>query len=233
MSTGPKSTPGGVPRFHVLESTLAPLPIDNIDTDQIIPAEYLKTTVREGIGRGLFAGWRTREGVAAGAEPFVLDDPRYFEAQVLIAGDNFGCGSSREHAPWALLDHGLRAVISTRFADIFRSNALKNGLLPVVMPEDVHQRLMTTAQQDPTARVRIDLETQVLQTPWGDEQPFEVDAFARRCLLEGTDALGYLLGQISAIETWEEAHPARFDTRKPRFTGGPSVHGPSVHGGRS
>lgn len=215
------------PRFRVLESTLAPLPIDNIDTDQIIPADYLKTTVREGLAAGLFAGWR---GDEAAGRPFVLDDPRYADARVLVAGDNFGCGSSREHAPWALLDHGLRAVISTRFADIFRSNSLKNGLLPVEVDARVHARLVARAVDDCRSRVRIDLEHQALALPWGETVRFEIDAFARQCLLDGTDALGYLLARLPAIEAWEEANPARFDTRRPRFGG--QIAADSSSGGR-
>ncbi|MEO1368395.1 MAG: 3-isopropylmalate dehydratase small subunit [Acidobacteriota bacterium] len=196
-----------VPRFTRLTASMAPLPVDHVDTDQIIPAAYLKTTVRDGLAAGLFAGWR-----GPGAD-FVLDDPRYRRAQILVAGENFGCGSSREHAPWALLDHGIRAVVSTRFADIFRSNALKNGLLPVVVPPEIQARLMDAARDDPDARTTIDLEEQVLTAPWGGSVPFEVDPFARRCLLDGVDALGFLLDQAPAIEAYEADRPAPYDTR--------------------
>lgn len=195
------------PRFTALTAAMAPLPIDHIDTDQIIPAAYLKTTGRDGLAAGLFAGWR-----GDGAD-FVLDDPRYAGAEILVAGENFGCGSSREHAPWALLDHGIRAVVSTRFADIFRSNAVKNGLLPVVVPAPIQGRLMAMAQQDPDARATIDLERQVLTTPWSEEVPFEVDPFARRCLLNGVDALGFLLEQAAAIEAYEARHALPYDAR--------------------
>ncbi|MDA8019958.1 MAG: 3-isopropylmalate dehydratase small subunit [Thermoanaerobaculia bacterium] len=199
------------PRFTVLESSVAPLPFDHVDTDQIIPAQFLKTTVREGLGRGLFDSWR---GQTHGGEPFVLDDPRFESAQILVAGENFGCGSSREHAPWALLDYGFRAVVSTRFADIFRSNALRNGLLTVQVPGSVQEGLMSRAFESPGALVRIDLERQVLTTPWGEEVEFEVDAFARRCLLEGLDPMGYLLAHQPQIEEWEAANPQPFDTRE-------------------
>lgn len=203
------------PKFTTLEARMAPLSIENIDTDQIIPAAYLKTTSRDGLGEGLFASWR---GKKVDGETFVLDNSRFDGAEILVAGDNFGCGSSREHAPWALLDYGFRAVVSTRFADIFRSNSLKNGLLTVTVPVDVHQRLMATAEENPSATAKLDLERQVLTTPWGDEVDFQVDPFARRCLLEGTDALGFLQASLPQIEAYEAEHPSLFDTRKPRFS---------------
>lgn len=202
------------PRFTVLESPIAPLPLEHVDTDQIIPAEFLKTTVRAGLGRGLFASWR---GKTSDGEPFVLDDPRFEAAKILVAGENFGCGSSREHAPWALLDYGIRAVVSTRFADIFRSNALRNGLLAVEVPSTIQEALIAHAFAKPDGPARIDLERQVLTTPWGEEIGFAVDAFARRCLLEGLDSLGYLLAHLPQIEAFEEGRQmerrAAFDTR--------------------
>lgn len=203
------------PRFTVLESPIAPLPLDHVDTDQIIPAEFLKTTVREGLGKGLFAAWRGKRerGKTTVDRPFFLDDPRFDAAQILVAGENFGCGSSREHAPWALLDHGFRAVVSTRFADIFRSNALRNGLLAVEVPGTLQERLIDHAYASPDASARIELERQVFTTPWGDDVDFSVDAFARRCLLEGLDSLGYLLSHLPQIEAFEEGRPAGFDTR--------------------
>ncbi len=188
---------------------MAPLPLDHVDTDQIIPAEYLKTTSRRGLARGLFAGWRDGEAT----QPFVLDDWRFDEARILVAGDNFGCGSSREHAPWALLDYGFRAVIAPRFADIFRSNALRNGLLTVEVPAEIQKRLVAHAYEAPRATVHIDLEQQHLTAPWGQKVVFEIDSFARRCLLEGLDAMGYLLAQESEISAWEQRRPAPFDTR--------------------
>ncbi|MDE2852261.1 MAG: 3-isopropylmalate dehydratase small subunit [Acidobacteriota bacterium] len=194
---------------------MAPLPIQNIDTDQIIPASYLKVTDRSGLASGLFSRWRYRDGDPEG-EPisdFVLNRAEHGEARILLAGDNFGCGSSREHAPWALVGYGFRAVISTSFADIFRSNALKNGLLVVPVTEDVSAALFDAVATDPATEVTIDLVAQTLSLPGGGEANFEVDPFARRCLLDGTDQLGYLLNQAPAIQTFEAANPARLDTR--------------------
>jgi 3-isopropylmalate/(R)-2-methylmalate dehydratase small subunit len=176
--------------FHRLRSRTAVLARPDIDTDQIIPARFLKGTTRTGLGRHLFAEWRGQPG-------FSLGEPS--EAQVLVAGRNFGCGSSREHAPWALLDHGFRAVVSSSIADIFRANALKNGLLPVVVDETTHRALI----ERPGAMVEIDLETRTL-TCEGLRAPFPVDPFARRCLLDGTDELEVLLAQSSAIAAHEE-----------------------------
>ncbi len=200
------------PTFGRVTAAMMPLPIDHVDTDQIIPAEFLKTTERQGIGRGLFAGWRRLPS----GEPdpaFVLNDPRYAQAKILVAGENFGCGSSREHAPWALIDHGFRAVVSSGFADIFRSNALKNGLLPVEISAAERDALMITAQDQPTAQITIDLGTNTLIDPQGREITFQVDPFSRRCLLDGVDTLGYLLSHLPAIESWEREHPNSFDTR--------------------
>ena len=167
------------------------LPINDIDTDQIIPARFLKVTDKVGLGDKLFADWRGPE--------FVLDRPENRDAQVLIAGDNFGCGSSREHAPWALVDWGLRAVVSTSFADIFRNNALKNGLLPVEVDAEAHAELIA----QPGAQVTLDLAAQTLTLPSGRAVRFPVDAFAKRCLLDGTDQLGYLLGLSEHIDRYE------------------------------
>ncbi len=195
--------------------TMAPLPIQNIDTDQIIPASHLKVTDRGGLASGLFARWRYRDGDPKG-EPisdFVLNRAEHGAARILLAGDNFGCGSSREHAPWALVGYGFRAVVSTSFADIFRSNALKNGLLVVPVAEDVSIALFDAVAADPSTEVTIDLEARTLSLPGGGEASFEVDPFARRCLLDGTDQLGYLLNQARAIQAFEAAHPARIDTR--------------------
>ena len=201
--------------FTHFTGTMAPLPIQNIDTDQIIPASYLKVTDRTGLASGLFSRWRYRDGDPEG-EPipdFVLNRAEHAGARILLAGDNFGCGSSREHAPWALVGYGFRAVISTSFADIFRSNALKNGLLVVPVAEAVSASLFDAVAADPAAEVTIDLEAQTLSLPGGGETTFEVDPFARRCLLDGTDQLGYLLNQAPAIEAFEAAHPSRLDTR--------------------
>jgi 3-isopropylmalate/(R)-2-methylmalate dehydratase small subunit len=171
---------------------------DNIDTDQIIPARYLKGTTRSGLGKSLFAGWRYDEQGRPRAD-FPLNRPEARGAQVLVAGANFGCGSSREHAPWALLDYGFRAVISSSIADIFRGNALKNGLLPVIVDAATHEILLSS----PGARVIIDLEARTLS--FDDARVvFDIDPFARRCLLQGVDELGYLLSQQDAIAAYEK-----------------------------
>ena len=201
--------------FTRFTGTMAPLPIQNVDTDQIIPASYLKVTDRSGLASGLFSRWRYRDGDPEG-EPisdFVLNRAEHADARILLAGDNFGCGSSREHAPWALVGYGFRAVISTSFADIFRSNALKNGLLVVPVTEGASASLFDAVAADPATEVTIDLEARTLSLPGGAETNFEVDPFARRCLLDGTDQLGYLLNQAPSIQAFETAHPARLDTR--------------------
>lgn len=202
-------------RFDRITGTIAPLPIRNVDTDQIIPASYLKVTDRSGLASGLFCRWRYQDGDPEG-EPdadFVLNQPEYQDARILLAGDNFGCGSSREHAPWALIGYGFRAVISTSFADIFRSNALKNGLLVVPVTAKISSALFDAVAADPTTRVTIDLESLTLSLPDGGEASFEVDPFARRCLLDGTDQLGYLLSQLPRIQAFEADHTSWLDTR--------------------
>ena len=189
--------------FRRYASTVALLPNENVDTDQIIPARFLTTTERAGLGRACFADWRFDANGNERAD-FALHRPEFRDAGILLAGRNFGCGSSREHAPWALLDYGIRAVISTRIADIFRNNALKNGLLPIVVSESEWTRLSAFA----TREISIDLETQRIELPDGDSIAFEIDAFARQCLLRGVDQLGYLLGESSAIEEFERARAA-------------------------
>ena len=176
----------------------AALPFENIDTDQIIPARFLKTTSKQGLDQQLFYDWRQDPN-------FVLNRPESQGRQVLLAGDNFGCGSSREHAPWALTQWGFRAVISTSFADIFKQNSLKNSLLPIVVPADVHAELFAAA---PDAVVKIDLPNQTLTTPSGRTVQFPVDAFSKHCLVNGVDELGYILQQESEIAAYETAHPA-------------------------
>ena len=201
--------------FTRFTGTVAPLPTLNVDTDQIIPASYLKVTDRSGLASGLFCRWRYRDGNPEGEpiQDFVLNQPQHADARILLAGDNFGCGSSREHAPWALVGYGFRAVISTSFADIFRSNALKNGLVVVPVTEEVSAALFDAVASDPATEVTVDLEAQTLSLPDGSEAPFEVDPFARRCLLDGTDQLGYLLKQAPQIQAFEAGHPSRLDTR--------------------
>ncbi|HVS66453.1 MAG TPA: 3-isopropylmalate dehydratase small subunit [Thermoanaerobaculia bacterium] len=193
-------------RIRIIEGRVAPLPHVNVDTDQIIPATYLKVIDKAGLGEGLFANWRWRNGRVGDPDPsFVLNRPEHEGATILLAGDNFGCGSSREHAPWALLAGGFRAVLSTGFADIFRSNALKNGLLVVELDPAASERLFAAVAEDPTIRVAIDLETRTVALPDGSTVSFEIDPFARRCLLDGVDPLGYLLDRLPEIEAWERA----------------------------
>jgi 3-isopropylmalate/(R)-2-methylmalate dehydratase small subunit len=185
--------------FTTVKARVAPLVRDDIDTDQIIPARFLKTTEKRGLGEHLFSDWRATPG-------FALTLPRHAGAQVLLAGANFGCGSSREHAPWALMDFGFRAVIATSFADIFRNNALGNGLLPVAVDPATHAKLRALIEADPAAEVAIDLATRTLTLPDGTPAQFPVDAFAAQCLLRGTDKLGYLLGFADKIAEFEAAH---------------------------
>ena len=188
----------------LIRSRTVVLPTGNIDTDQIIPARFLTTTVRDGLGRSLFADWRYDAEGRPRAE-FALNRPEAPGCAVLVAGRNFGCGSSREHAPWALLDHGIRAVISTEIADIFRSNSLKNGLLPIVVDEDTHGWLLA----HPGAEVEIDLPAATLRLPEGRAVQFPIEAFSRYCLMNGIDELGYLLQRLPAIEAHEQARAAR------------------------
>jgi len=176
----------------------AVLAVDNIDTDQIIPARFLKTTAKSGLGDQLFYDWRY-DGCGAPVPGFVLNQEAAKDAQILVAGDNFGCGSSREHAAWALLQFGFRAVVSTSFADIFRQNSLKNGLLPIVVAKDAHAALVNS----PGAMVRVDLAAQTLTLPDGGAVEFPIDAFSKHCLLEGVDELGYILQQEAAIAAYE------------------------------
>ncbi|MBP1626379.1 MAG: 3-isopropylmalate dehydratase, small subunit [Holophagaceae bacterium] len=193
--------------FTPFESPVAILPVDNIDTDQIIPARFLKTTTKEGLGKAAFSDWRY--DTAGEPRPdFVLNQIQ--GVQVLLAGDNFGCGSSREHAPWALTDFGLRAVISTSFADIFFGNALKNGLLPIKVSPEVHASLLA---QGSGAKVKVDLEAQTLTLADGTAIGFPVDPFSKRCMLLGVDELGYLLQFEREIAEFEGGHTAPYDTR--------------------
>jgi 3-isopropylmalate/(R)-2-methylmalate dehydratase small subunit len=184
--------------LKVLSSRTVVLPASNIDTDQIIPARFLRTTTRAGLGEHLFADWRYDAQGAPRAD-FPLNRPEAALCQVLIAGHNFGCGSSREHAPWALLDYGFRAVVSTEFADIFRSNSLKNGLLPVVVDAATSGWLI----EHPGADVVIDLEARTLTMPGGQSVPFPIEPFARYCLLNGLDELGFLVARLDDICAYE------------------------------
>ena len=247
----------------VFTSRVVPLPAENVDTDQIIPARYLKTTEKSGLAEGLFHDWRFTAAGELREPPFVLDRPEMQGRRILLAGANFGPGSSREHAPWALLSWGIRAVISTGFADIFRANSLKNGLLPIVVSPERHAALLDLVAADPDVELTVDLEAQEVRVGrgagsaggasagsaagaggagsaggagWaagaggavgagsagsavgatnaavGESFAFEIDPFARKMLLEGTDEIGYVLGRLPAIEAWEATHPARVNT---------------------
>ncbi len=204
--SGPSREP-----FSSVTSPVVPFPRNDIDTDQIIPARFLKTVDRAGLGDQLFHDWRYLPDGSPNPE-FVLNRPEMAGRRILLAGDNFGCGSSREHAPWALTAWGIRAVISSSFADIFRSNALKNGLLPVVVAPELLSRLFALVETDPDAALTVDLEDQELRLPDGDAIRFEIDGFARRMILDGTDELGYLLGLEERIAAYEAAHPPRVST---------------------
>lgn len=185
-----------------IESRTVVLPRENVDTDQIIPARFLKTTDKKGLGKALFTDWRYLSDGTPRPD-FVMNRPESLGCQILVAGDNFGCGSSREHAPWALLDAGIRVVVSTRIADIFRNNALKNGLLPVVVDEASLKKLLAS----PGAKVTVDVASQKISLPGGGEAVFPLDAFAKYCLLNGVDELGFLLQKEEAIRAYEARGP--------------------------
>jgi 3-isopropylmalate/(R)-2-methylmalate dehydratase small subunit len=194
--------------FIQLTSNLLPLPYQDVDTDQIIPAIYLKAITKEGLAEGLFASWSSRPD--GGLRPdFPLNQTKFQGAQILLVGDNFGCGSSREHAAWALLGRGFRAVISTSFADIFHNNALKNGLLPVTLDKGTVHELFSMVEQDPATRVTIQLAEQSLLLPDGRRINFPIDAFSKNCLLQGLDQLGYLLQHEKTIAAFERDHEMR------------------------
>jgi 3-isopropylmalate/(R)-2-methylmalate dehydratase small subunit len=190
--------------FSRLSSRMIALVVNDIDTDQIIPARFLKVTDKQGLGDNLFADWRYQPDGSPRPD-FVLNQPGVKGAQILLAGDNFGCGSSREHAPWALSGFGLRAVIATSFADIFRNNALKNGLLPVQVDPETHARLVALHAEDPGAVVTIDLADLSVVLPSGERATFPIDPFAQRCLLQGVDELGYLLSFEPRIRDYEQS----------------------------
>ncbi len=188
--------------FIAFESRLVPLPKNNVDTDQIIPARFLKTTSKEGLDKNLFADWRQDPD-------FILNTPRGQSGQILLAGDNFGCGSSREHAPWALTQFGFRAVISTSFADIFKQNSLKNSLIPIVVSPEIHSRLFALPEE---AKVKVDLATQTITLPDGEAVGFAVDSFSKTCLVEGVDELGWILKQEPAIAAYEKTRLSTLNT---------------------
>lgn len=191
-------------KFEILESTCVPLPLENVDTDQIIPARFLSATSREGFGANLFRDWRYKKTGEAN-EDFVLNNPVY-SGKVLVTGKNFGSGSSREHAVWAIYDYGFRAVISSFFADIFMNNSLNNGLLPIVIPEELLKKLHSLISTDPSTQVRIDLEKQTLTIlPTGDLVRFSINSYKKECLLKGLDDVDFLLGMKDSISAFEKS----------------------------
>jgi 3-isopropylmalate/(R)-2-methylmalate dehydratase small subunit len=189
-------------KFESLTGVAAPMPIVNVDTDMIIPKDYLKTIRRTGLGRGLFANLRYREDGSDDPD-FVLNKPAYRGAEILVAGDNFGCGSSREHAPWALLDFGIRCVISTSFADIFYNNCFKNGILPVVVSPEVLALLLDDASRGANVRITVDLANQTISGPDGGTVSFDIDPFRKHCLLNGLDDIGLTMEKAGGIERFE------------------------------
>jgi len=189
-------------KFTVLEGVAAPLKVVNVDTDMIIPKQYLKTIKRTGLGKGLFSEKRYNDDGAENPD-FVLNKPAYKNATILIAGDNFGCGSSREHAPWALLDYGIRCVISTSFGDIFYNNSLKNGILPIRVSQAELDKLFDDAERGANARLTIDLQAQEIRGPDGGVIRFDIDPFRKHCLLNGLDDIGLTLEKVASIDTFE------------------------------
>jgi 3-isopropylmalate/(R)-2-methylmalate dehydratase small subunit len=189
-------------QFTTLTSRMIPLPVNDIDTDQIIPAQFLKVTDKNGLADALFFNWRYNDDKSP-KQDFIINKPEAKGAQILLAGDNFGCGSSREHAPWALTSYGFRAVISTSFADIFRNNSLKNGLVPIIVDDEMHKMLFDLAEEAPRAELTVDLASQTVSYP-GGSFTFNIDPFNKSCLLNGVDELGYIMGfekEIAAYET--------------------------------
>ncbi len=201
-------------QFEAFSSRVVPMPVDNVDTDQIIPARFLKTTTKDGLDKQLFCDWRY-DADGAPKPDFILNQPRARGAAVLLAGGNFGCGSSREHAPWALTQFGFRAVISTSFADIFKGNSLKNGLLPIVVSRETHAKLFELVAADESAEIVVDLASQSVTAPGGVRFEFPVDAFSKTCLLEGIDELGYIQKHEEQIRAFEAARTGTLNTLAP------------------
>jgi 3-isopropylmalate/(R)-2-methylmalate dehydratase small subunit len=201
--------------FTVFTSRVVPLPAENVDTDQIVPARYLKVTTKTGLADALFRDWRFNDDGSLKEPPFIIDQPAMGGRQILLVGDGFGAGSSREHAPWALAAWGIRAIVSTSYADIFRSNSLKNGVLPIVVDRATHVRLFDLLANDPDAELTVDLAEQGVLLPDGSTIDFEIDPFAKQMILAGTDELGYLLSKEAEIGAWESTHPPRIDALTP------------------
>lgn len=198
--------------FTVFTSRVVPIAAENVDTDQIVPARYLKITDKLGLAEALFRDWRFNEDGSLKDPPFILDRPEMAGRGILLVGDNFGAGSSREHAPWALSAWGVRAIISTSYADIFRNNSLKNGVLPIAVDAAIHARLVALLEADPDAALTVDLAEGGVLLPDGTTVEFEIDPFAKRMMLAGTDELGYLLSKDGELMAWEAAHPPRIDS---------------------
>jgi 3-isopropylmalate/(R)-2-methylmalate dehydratase small subunit len=199
--------------FRQFTSGVVPLNAENVDTDQVVPARYLKVTDKAGLADALFRDWRFNEDGTLREPRFVLDQPGMAGRGILLVGDNFGAGSSREHAPWALAAWGIRTVLSTSYADIFRNNALKNGVLPVVVDPATHARLFEMVAADPDAQLTVDLAEEGILLPDGTTIDFTIDPFSKRMLLAGTDEIGYVRSKLPEITTWESAHAGRVDTR--------------------
>lgn len=197
--------------FKTFSSICIPLMQKNIDTDQIIPSRYLKAIDKASVAGGLFADWRYNPDGTINKD-FILNQPEYKNAQILLVGDNFGCGSSREHAPWAITGWGIKAVISTSFADIFKNNALKNSLLPITVNEEIHQTLFDLVEETPNAKINIDLESQSIILPSGVSLSFEIDPFAKKCLLTGMDQIDYILSFENQISQFEQHHETIIST---------------------
>ncbi len=198
--------------FETFTSRVIPFPAENVDTDQIVPARFLKMTDRWGLSEALFADWRfTDDGDAK--PDFILNRREMQGRRILLAGDNFGAGSSREHAPWALMAWGIRVILSTSFADIFRNNSLKNGLLPIVVEPERHRQLFQMVADDPNVELTVDLEAQKVHLPGDEDLDFDIDPFVKLMILKGTDELGYLVSKEPAIAAWEAAHPRLIDTK--------------------
>ena len=197
--------------FTTLNSKMASIPTENIDTDQIIPAQFLKVIDKNGLGENLFFNWRYLPDGSPNPN-FILNQAQAKGAEILVAGDNFGCGSSREHAPWALMAYGFRVIISTGFADIFRNNALKNGLLPVIVDKDTYLQLQSLAEEAPETRITVDLPNQSVTLPDGRSVSFPIDPFSKSCIVRGVDQLGYLQSHNEAVAAYESSHSARVNT---------------------
>lgn len=198
-------------KFTTLTASMVGIPTENIDTDQIIPARFLKVTDKEGLGENLFCDWRYQAD-GTPKEDFILNTEQGRKAKILVAGDNFGCGSSREHAPWAIMGYGFQAVVSTSFADIFRNNSLKLGLLPIVVDKETHFQLMSLIEEEPDTELTIDLESQTIQLPDGRQVQFPIDNFSKTCILHGIDQLGYLQHHASRVEAYEAEHQDQVNT---------------------